>query len=121
LKSSNALYVVHLEVESTRYREFTANRRTASFDPQYDFTTNKLRPRRRCRSSSRLYVIEQPLHSKFPIAQFAHALVTEYETGAALGWHRDAMQFGIVVGNSWRPTRGCSCVHIRLVTTNAEV
>ena len=30
----------------------------------------------------------------------AEALVTEYPAGAAIGWHRDAPQFGIVIGVS---------------------
>jgi len=30
----------------------------------------------------------------------AEALVTEYPAGAAIGWHRDAPQFGVVIGLS---------------------
>ncbi len=89
-----------LPLQSARYREFTAKRRTVSFDSQYDLTTNKVD------SAPPLPQFLSPLRDRtaaafdIPIAQFAHALVTEYETGAALGWHRDAMQFGIVVGIS---------------------
>jgi alkylated DNA repair protein (DNA oxidative demethylase) len=32
--------------------------------------------------------------------QWAEALVTEYSTGAGIGWHRDAPAFGIVAGIS---------------------
>src|SRR5437899_5245194 len=31
-------------------------------------------------------------------AALAEILVTEYPAGAAIGWHRDAPQFGVVVG-----------------------
>ena len=33
-------------------------------------------------------------------AALAEVLVTEYPAGAAIGWHRDAPQFGVVVGVS---------------------
>jgi alkylated DNA repair dioxygenase AlkB len=32
--------------------------------------------------------------------QFSEALVTEYEPGAGIGWHRDAPPFGIIAGIS---------------------
>jgi DNA oxidative demethylase len=32
--------------------------------------------------------------------EFAEALVTEYQPGAAIGWHRDAAPFGVVAGIS---------------------
>ena len=41
-----------------------------------------------------------------PAEEFRHALVTEYRTGSALGWHRDTPEFGVVVGVSLAsPTR----------------
>ena len=33
-------------------------------------------------------------------ASLAEALLTEYSPGAGIGWHRDAPQFGVVVGIS---------------------
>src|SRR3954470_22076534 len=33
-------------------------------------------------------------------AALAEVLVTEYPAGAAIGWHRDAPQFGVVIGVS---------------------
>src|SRR5205814_1945638 len=38
--------------------------------------------------------------SHVPPEQFAEVLVTEYQSGAGIGWHRDAPQFGIVLGIS---------------------
>ncbi|MBC7780526.1 MAG: alpha-ketoglutarate-dependent dioxygenase AlkB [Proteobacteria bacterium] len=35
-----------------------------------------------------------------PVAHFVQALVTEYQPGVPIGWHRDAPQYGIVVGLS---------------------
>ena len=48
----------------------------------------------------------QPLRSKAGAfaacdpQQFAQALITEYASGAPIGWHRDKPEFGIVVGVS---------------------
>ena len=37
---------------------------------------------------------------KIPATEFVHALITEYEPGTALGWHRDVPNFAVVVGVS---------------------
>jgi alkylated DNA repair dioxygenase AlkB len=33
-------------------------------------------------------------------AQFAEVLVTEYQAGAGIGWHRDSLAFGVIAGVS---------------------
>jgi alkylated DNA repair dioxygenase AlkB len=89
-----------LPLTEARYKNFTAKRRVASFGFEYDFDSNELAP---APSPPRFL---QPLRNKIafwldmPEAEFAHALVAEYRPGTALGWHRDAPQFGIVVGIS---------------------
>ena len=37
---------------------------------------------------------------RLPAQRFAHVLVTEYQPGAPLGWHRDVPQFELIVGVS---------------------
>lgn len=93
------------------YRGFTARRRIASFGASYDFTARRLRPAPampaclwplRDRVAARLNV---------PADRVVHALVTEYDVGTPLGWHRDTPEFGVVAGVSlggacdmrWRP------------------
>jgi alkylated DNA repair dioxygenase AlkB len=52
--------------------------------------------------------------AEIPAAELRQAMVTEYEPGAAIGWHRDKPQFGEVIGVSllstcnlrFRRTRG---------------
>jgi alkylated DNA repair dioxygenase AlkB len=38
--------------------------------------------------------------AEIPAAELRQAMVTEYEPGAAIGWHRDKPQFGEVIGVS---------------------
>jgi len=89
-----------LPLLEARYKEYTARRRTVSFGAHYDFTTNRLT------ESDPVPEFLLPLRQKVsnwlavPADRFAHALVTEYRPGTALGWHRDVPEFDIVVGVS---------------------
>lgn len=89
-----------LELREAKYREYTARRRIASFGAEYDFVDNKLRP------GPPLPAFLLPLREKLaawlglPAASLEQALVTEYRAGSALGWHRDAPDFGVVAGVS---------------------
>lgn len=89
-----------LPLAPARYKEYTAKRRTISFGAQYDFTANRLS------ASEPVPDFLLPLRERVsawlstPADRFAHALVTEYRPGAALGWHRDVPDFDLVVGIS---------------------
>ena len=89
-----------LPLLEARYKVFTAKRRIASFGSEYDFDNNALAP------APSLPPFLERLRDQVaewldvPAPQFAHALVTEYRLGTALGWHRDAPNFGFVVGVS---------------------
>ncbi|HEX6005124.1 MAG TPA: alpha-ketoglutarate-dependent dioxygenase AlkB [Burkholderiales bacterium] len=89
-----------LPLAEARYKQYTAKRRILSFGAQYDFSSNELHP------SAPLLGFLQPLREKvsawraIPAHEFAHALVTEYRPGTALGWHRDVPDFEGVVGVS---------------------
>jgi alkylated DNA repair dioxygenase AlkB len=82
------------------YKQYVARRRTASFGASVDFDARALvdapamppwiEPLRR-RIAAVLGVEPQAL---------AHALITAYDPGAPLGWHRDAPQFEAVAGVS---------------------
>lgn len=92
--------ITRLPLAEARYKQYTARRRIVSFGSQYDFTDNELR------ASAPLPGFLFPLRDKLahwlgiPAERFAHALVTEYRPGSALGWHRDAPDFEGVVGIS---------------------
>jgi alkylated DNA repair dioxygenase AlkB len=75
-----------LALTQAPYRQFTAKRRIAMFEPVPDFLA--------------------PLRDK--VAAWAgiaphkivHALVTEYRSGTQLGWHRDSPEYGELAGVS---------------------
>jgi alkylated DNA repair dioxygenase AlkB len=89
-----------LALQEARYKQYTARRRTASFGAGYDFDSNALRP------APPIPEFLLPLRERvgrcagIDPAAFPHALVTEYQPGTALGWHRDVPDFGVVVGVS---------------------
>jgi alkylated DNA repair dioxygenase AlkB len=89
-----------LPLSPAKYREFTAKRRTASYGGKYDFS------RQRLEEAPALPPCLTPLRDKVArwvgIApdKFVHGLVTEYQPGTPLGWHRDVPDFEVIVGVS---------------------
>ena len=89
-----------LELEPARYKEYTANRRVASFGAGYDFDANELTP------APQLAPFLLPLRGRvarwlsMPEEDLGYAMVAEYRPGTQLGWHRDVPQFEMVVGLS---------------------
>ncbi len=82
------------------FHGYTGKRRTVAFGWNYDFSSEQLQ------LGSEMPVFLREL--RVPVAAFAgvspealpHVLVTEYEAGAAIGWHRDKGVFEIIVGVS---------------------
>jgi alkylated DNA repair dioxygenase AlkB len=89
-----------LPLERSKYKEFTAKRRTVSYGGQYDFSVNRLQ------SAPPIPRFLLPLRGKVAAwvgteaDAFVHGLVSEYEAGTTLGWHRDVPNFEIIVGVS---------------------
>jgi alkylated DNA repair dioxygenase AlkB len=92
--------IATLPLTESRYREYTAKRRTVSYGSSYDFSTNVLSP------APPIADFLLPLRARIaawtgiPATAFVHGLVTEYRPGTQLGWHRDVPSFGTVVGVS---------------------
>jgi alkylated DNA repair dioxygenase AlkB len=92
--------IAALALHAARYKQYTARRRIASFGSGYDFDSNELQP------APPIPDFLLPLRARaahwvdLPAQAFAHALVTEYQPGTPLGWHRDVPDFGVVVGIS---------------------
>ena len=93
------------EIERLRFgtvvfRGYEARRRVVQFGWDYSFDTRRARP------AMPLPAFLAPLQQRAGtlIGLEAHrleeALITEYQPGAAMGWHRDAPPFGIVIGIS---------------------
>jgi alkylated DNA repair dioxygenase AlkB len=93
------------EIRRLPFREFefhgyVGRRRLVSFGWRYDFNERSLR------TAAEIPSFLLPVRERG--ARFAgiepndlvHALVTEYDVGAAIGWHRDKAVFGDVIGVS---------------------
>jgi alkylated DNA repair dioxygenase AlkB len=92
-------------IETLRFREFefhgyTGKRRVVSFGWRYDFSK---------RTTFRADDIPEFLldlraeageFAKIPAEQLQQVLVSEYQAGAGIGWHKDKAVFGDVVGVS---------------------
>jgi alkylated DNA repair dioxygenase AlkB len=89
-----------LPLKEAQYREWSARRRVMSFGGRYDFTHHELTP------APEIPPFLFPLREKIaawsgvPVAEFNHAMISEYRPGAPLGWHRDVPDFESIVGVS---------------------
>lgn len=94
------LEIVRLPLANARYKEWTANRRVASYGGRYDFSRNELEPAEPIPPS--LYDVRAAAaaFAGFGADDLTHALIAEYRAGTQLGWHRDVPAFEHVVGIS---------------------
>ncbi len=89
-----------LEFHEMKMRGVVARRRVIHYGVKYSFETFKASP------GPPLPEFLLPVRDRaaaFADVQtpdLAEALITEYSPGAAIGWHRDASPFGIVIGIS---------------------
>lgn len=94
-------YLADLPLEKSVSSEgYEAKRRVINFGWSYDFATGKLIP------GPALPLFLQPVARRIakwidiPKARVVEALVSEYQPGAAIGWHRDNESFESIVGLS---------------------
>ena len=89
-----------LEFSPVAMRGQVARRRTAHFGWVYGYESSRITPGPPIRELlAPLRERAASLAGLAPLA-LAEALVTEYPPGAGIGWHRDALSFGVVVGVS---------------------
>ena len=92
--------IARLPLENSQYKEYTARRRTVSYGSEYDFSANALE------SAPPIPDFLWPLREKvarwagLPAQKFVHGLVSEYQAGTPLGWHRDVPNFEVITGVS---------------------
>ena len=91
----------HLPFTPFEFHGFLGKRRTVSFGFKYDFAGQTLRPAEEMPA----FILElrgkAAEFSGIAPQDFVHAMITEYEPGAAIGWHKDRAEFGKVVGLSF--------------------
>ena len=89
-----------MEFSAIAMRGQTARRRTAHFGWVYGYESWRITP------GPPMPDFLLPLRARAAVlasvepASLAEILVTEYPPGAGIGWHRDAPQFGVVIGVS---------------------
>jgi hypothetical protein len=92
--------IARLQFSAVVMRGVAAKRRTAHFGRSYEFESFKLG------SAPPIPEFLLPLRERGASLtshrpdEFTEALVSEYSPGAAIGWHRDAPPFGVIVGIS---------------------
>ena len=89
-----------LDLSPFKFQGWIGKRLTRTFGWRYDFEDRSFAP------AEPLPGWLLPLRDKAAAfggmdpSEFVHALVTRYDPGAGIGWHRDRPQFGKVVGVS---------------------
>lgn len=101
-EQENALveHVSRLPFQPFDFHGYKGKRRVVSFGWQYDFSGRQLR---KADDIPGFLLSVRKLAASFAgmePAALQHVLVTEYEPGAGIGWHRDKAVFGQVVGIS---------------------
>jgi alkylated DNA repair dioxygenase AlkB len=90
-----------LEFKPFEFRGYLGKRRVVAFGWRYDYAGRVVR------QSQPLPEFLLPLRERaadfagVPVEHLQQALVTEYEPGAPIGWHRDKPEFGDVIAFSF--------------------
>ena len=89
-----------LPFEAYDYHGFTAKRRVARYGLGYDFSTQSTTPADPIPDFLRPFQQRAALVAGLGEKTLVQGMVTEYAPGAPIGWHRDAPQFGTIIGIS---------------------
>ena len=92
--------IEELDLTPFRFQGWTGKRLTRSFGWSHDFVDRKFLPAEPMPKFLDPILVRAAAFSGIPRGDFAHALITRYDPGAGIGWHRDRPQFGMVVGIS---------------------
>lgn len=93
-------HVSRLPFQHFDFHGYKGKRRIVSFGWQYDFSGRQLKKADDIPDFLLPLRILAASFAGLEPTQFQHVLVTEYEAGAGIGWHRDKAVFGQVVGIS---------------------
>jgi alkylated DNA repair dioxygenase AlkB len=89
-----------LPMAQFQFGAFEGRRRVASFGYRYDFGDQRLHDAAPIPDFVRPMVVRAEALAGLAPGDVRHALVTEYEIGAGIGWHRDKAAFDVVLGIS---------------------
>jgi alkylated DNA repair dioxygenase AlkB len=82
------------------FHGYTARRRVLEFGLEYDFSSRRATPTRNFPDFILPFRERAAIFAGLKPAQLVEGMVIEYPPGAPIGWHRDAPQFGAVIGIS---------------------
>ncbi len=83
-----------------QFGAYEGKRKVAYFGARYDFSHRRLEGSEPIPSWMAPLALRVQRFSHLPVGSIAQALVTEYEPGAGIGWHRDKKDFDQVFGVS---------------------
>ena len=89
-----------LPFKEFEFHGYVGKRRTVSFGWHYDFAAERLREADDMPGFLQDIREHAARFAGLAPARLQHVLVTEYDEGAGIGWHRDKFVFGDVVGIS---------------------
>ena len=98
--------IQELPLEEFEFHGYRGKRRVISYGWHYTFGAETLSPTGEIPSFLLAARERAAAFAEVAPVDLAHALVTEYRPGTAIGWHRDKKVFGDVIGISL----GSSCV-----------
>ena len=87
-----------LDLSPFKFQGWTGKRLTRTFGWRYDFDDRSFAPVEPLPDWLLPLRDEAATFGGIAPQDFVHALVTRYDPGAGIGWHRDRPQFGKVVG-----------------------
>jgi alkylated DNA repair dioxygenase AlkB len=93
-------HVRELPFRDFEFHGYTGKRRVVSFGWHYDFSERQLQKADRIPDYLLALREAAAAFADINAEEFQHVLVTEYGSGAGIGWHRDKAVFGRVVGVS---------------------
>src|SRR5215831_10007211 len=92
--------IQQLHLTPFKYYQFTGKRRTVSFGWQYEFGGSEIT--QAADPPAFIALLRTRAGNVFNIepVSLVQTTVIEYSTGSPIGWHRDILHFGIVIGIS---------------------
>lgn len=89
-----------IDLSPFKFQGWTGKRLTRTFGWRYDFDDRSFAPVDRMPGWLLPLRNQAAAFGGIDPSEFVHALITRYDPGVGIGWHRDRPQFGKVVGVS---------------------
>ena len=93
-------HIRRLPFKAFEFQGYTGKRRVVSYGWKYDYDKRRVEPREDIPDFLLPLRDKAAAFAEVPAAELQQALVTEYDVGAPIGWHKDKAVFGDVIGVS---------------------